>query len=309
VYNATYDAHAGINTTANLQALLNSTDIYSRFNTTYASFAYNMTTVAVNITNDTYGKFWYNMTASGGITLGVVAWDNSSTQSFIRTGFPLFVNVSNTLFVNDTSGNVGIGIANLTQKLTLAGNINFTATSPTIYTNNNPGLTISNQQSNIALTILRADGRGHVQLGNDASLYSLLDSYGPLEIRTNAYANSIAYFDVNGDVLLGGRGARTGTAKVAILNETGNVGIGTVTPATALHVLGNVSLNSTFYLSTGGLVGIGTSAPTKKLDVSNGSSAVTFDPTPQAGPIINTTGGSGNLTITSAGGSVIITLG
>jgi hypothetical protein len=55
-----------------------------------------------------------------------------------------------------------------------------------------------------------------------------------------------------------------------------------------------------------GNLSIGTVTPTKTFEVSDGSKAITFDPTVTS-PTMNTT--SGNVTITSAGGSVIIRLG
>ncbi len=53
-------------------------------------------------------------------------WTNSSSQVFLREGYPLYVNVSNTLFVNGTSGNIGIGASAPQQKLNVIGNINAT---------------------------------------------------------------------------------------------------------------------------------------------------------------------------------------
>ncbi|MCK5333270.1 MAG: hypothetical protein KAJ24_02065, partial [Candidatus Aenigmarchaeota archaeon] len=48
-------------------------------------------------------------------------WDNSSTQTFIREGYPLFVNTSNTLFVNGTSERVGVGTSDPQKTLHVAG--------------------------------------------------------------------------------------------------------------------------------------------------------------------------------------------
>jgi len=56
-----------------------------------------------------------------------------------------------------------------------------------------------------------------------------------------------------------------------------------------------------------GNVGIGTTDPSEKLEVSDGSKGLTIDPT-AASPTINTTANT-NVTITSSGGSVIIRLG
>ncbi|MBU5678763.1 MAG: tail fiber domain-containing protein [Candidatus Aenigmarchaeota archaeon] len=52
-----------------------------------------------------------------------IPWDNSTTQIFVREGYPTYVNVSNALFVNGTSGNVGIGTYSPTQKLHINGSL------------------------------------------------------------------------------------------------------------------------------------------------------------------------------------------
>ncbi|MCR6624681.1 MAG: hypothetical protein NDF58_08925, partial [archaeon YNP-LCB-024-027] len=50
-------------------------------------------------------------------------WDNSTTQIFVRAGYPTYINASNTLFINGTSGNVGIGTTTPSEKLEVQGRI------------------------------------------------------------------------------------------------------------------------------------------------------------------------------------------
>jgi len=66
-------------------------------------------------------------TSWGGVTAGTGQWDNSSSQVFIRSGYPATLNVSNNLFVNAT--NIGVGTSNPSHKLSVAGSLNITATS------------------------------------------------------------------------------------------------------------------------------------------------------------------------------------
>ena len=64
---------------------------------------------------------------------------------------------------------------------------------------------------------------------------------------------------------------------------------------------------NTILKNSGDNVGIGTSTPAKKLTINGTVNAITFDPSASPAPVMNTT--SGNITISSNGGSVIIRLG
>ncbi|MEO0202981.1 MAG: hypothetical protein ABIL37_04580 [candidate division WOR-3 bacterium] len=62
-------------------------------------------------------------------------WSNNSIWIFIRDGYPLNVNISNILFVNATTGNVGIGIDNPQAKLDVAGALRLQPSSEPIGAN------------------------------------------------------------------------------------------------------------------------------------------------------------------------------
>lgn len=68
---------------------------------------------ALCIGNDCIGSF--------GMLSG--PWTNTTTFIYIREGYPLNVNISNILFINYTSGNVGIGTFNPPYKLYVSGDV------------------------------------------------------------------------------------------------------------------------------------------------------------------------------------------
>ncbi|MEM4589607.1 MAG: hypothetical protein QXL73_06405, partial [Thermoplasmata archaeon] len=57
-------------------------------------------------------------------------WDNTTIWTFIREGYPLNVNISNILFVNATTGNVGIGTDIPTEKLEIQGRVLVASSNP-----------------------------------------------------------------------------------------------------------------------------------------------------------------------------------
>ena len=97
------------------------------------------------------------------------------------------------------------------------------------------------------------------------------------------------------------------------IDQDGNVGIGTTSPNSKLTVIGGANITGGLNVTTGdvllgitsGNVGIGLTNPGQKLHISG---SVNVSATLNA-PVINTTLSTQNLTLTSAGGSVIIRLG
>ena len=94
---------------------------------------------------------------------------------------------------------------------------------------------------------------------NSRYITNLANPLATTDAATKAYVDSVTG---------GGTAAWSVTSNVVHLNTTTNrVSIGGTTSAYKLDVSGNVSLNSTLFVTTGGLVGIGTSAPSSKFEV------------------------------------------
>ena len=131
-----------------------------------------------------------------------------------------------------TSGSVGIGTTSPTHTLNILGTTNITG--------------LSYFGANLSM--------GGFQINNLGTPTQTTDA------ATKAYVDSVT----------GGGGSTTWSlaSNVVYLNDTTDrVSIGGTTSAYKLDVLGNVSLNSTLFVTTGGLVGIGTSSPSNKLDI------------------------------------------
>src|SRR3989344_4743166 len=200
------------------------------------------------------------------------------------------------------SGNVGIGTTTPSNKLDVRGDIN---ASGMIYYNNGTAVTSSGGNvsgggtagyipqwtgtSTLNNSPIYTSG-GKVGIGTGISPPSTLSI-----LAENTIGTGLALY--TSDYLLGESGAALGMFFGASTGETYSV-----INAYTLAGLGNLIFNS-----VGGNVGIGTTSPISALHVNGTAGGFTVD---VAGtmPTLNTTMGK-NITITSSGGSVIIQLG
>ncbi|HIH62710.1 MAG TPA: hypothetical protein HA283_00280 [Nanoarchaeota archaeon] len=183
---------------------------------------------------------------------------------------PLYItdNNFNPLFIVNGSGNVGIGT-------TSPGNL-LTVGEPAS-AKNNVNATLKIQGMSVS------DGGG-----------GYYGSYGgALLSATNEFTTGARMYLITNALGLN-KFAIIRSADVATTPTLGTNGV--ITSGTADFVMDNT-----------GNVGIGTTAPTKKFEVNGTAGAFNVNPDNAGGPLLNTT--SGNVTITSAGGSVIIRLG
>ena len=201
---------------------LNST-LYSNF-VQYSGASQNVSIGNYNLTAN-YGSFSYlGLLTNPVLTIFV---NNIYAENITSTGTDNF-NITNTYFnitnstnslfyVNATTGDVGIGTTSPNQLLSVVGNA-----GPT--TGNN--IEIQNlNSSGYASYTFGADNPNYAQIIFGGSNFAGLGGPNSLDIYQNSTA-PIAFF-TNG-----------GTARMFINGSTGDVGIGTTTPAVALDVHG-----------------------------------------------------------------------
>ena len=214
------------------------------------------------------------------------------------------------IYVNDTNGNVGIGTNTPQAKLWVEGNdivlnTENSAQAKTLYFRYSDGATIQSDSylafgtSGSPTERMRIDSAGNVGIGTTAPT-ALLTVNGAYGSNGQLYVNGSThgYVVVNGIAAneAGFRIDSAGTAKwwvyrppnshdlrfydgsgtpgdrVTIQNTTGNVGIGTTSPAYKLSVVGTGAASNIFYVDDGGY---------KAIDVAAGST--TFLPYPTTG--------------------------
>ncbi|MBI3035802.1 collagen-like protein [Candidatus Woesearchaeota archaeon] len=152
-------------------------------------------------------------------------WTNTTTQVLLAAGFPNFVNISDTLFVNGSNGKVGIGTTSPSQKLHVAGHINVTGTSGN-----------STFEGDVRIKG-RLYGGSPLQIGDGINITggNIIFPDGTTLATSSVIFQTIAnYSQVNV------------TGQVFLATTGGNVGIGTTSPSEKLTVIGNVSFSGNF---------------------------------------------------------------
>ncbi|MCF7798306.1 hypothetical protein K9M74_00215 [Candidatus Woesearchaeota archaeon] len=227
------------------------------------------------------------------------------------------------------AGNVGIGTVSPDQLLDIeGGNI--------LIDNNQYYMAENTIGTNVAIAFIDSSnvtGLGGVFSGAETSIRSAggeairIDTSGNVGIGTSSPDEKLSIFGNSGGTYLEIHDQRSTVGDLAGIKlgtmpsgqttnmktmiahiETGNYGIGDLVFALNPSVSDSeVTISDeVMRIKNSGDVGIGTTSPSKTLEVSDGTKGITFDPDP-TDPVINTT--SGDIVITSAGGDVIIQLG
>jgi cytoskeletal protein CcmA (bactofilin family) len=209
-----------------------------------------------------------SINATGSINAGSVSYTSLNAGSLsAATNVSVGVTTTPTLFVNTTSGNVGINTGTPTQKLEVIGSArisqNLSAavlSAPSIFAGNlsvSSNVIINNSLSvvgnvNIRNGVLVIPNSGNVGIGS-ATPSVKLDVIG--DTKVSGYLSAANMF-TTGNVSIASnmiaRGNLTvGTNPTLFVNTTsGNVGIGIASPITTLDVAGNARITGTISVTT-----------------------------------------------------------
>ena len=239
-----------------------------------------------------------NAEVAGTLFLGASNHGNlgsDATQLFARGNNIAFQNAagSTTYAYINSSGNVGIGTASPTAKLDVIGNANFGAAILT-------GSGVSTGDVQLELGANRSgNGLAYVDLHSAAG--------GDFQTRIIRYAGANGGMDIiqtgTGGMVITNEGSadtafKTNALERMRITNAGNVGIGTASPSTKLHVAGALTLDTALSVANGG-TGLTSTPANGALDIGNGTGFTRSTLT--AGSGVSITNGAGTVTISATG--------
>ncbi len=163
-----------------------------------------------------------------------------------------------------------------TGNLNIDGNITFDNAPLHFESNGNSLLFINQSDGNVGIGTINPTNKIHVVTAGNPARFESTSGNGRIEIDSPSTKNAGVQFFENNTLRWGIFNQGTDDslkfqnkdfATRLVVEQDGNVGIGTTAPQYKLEIVGNVSLNNTLFVTTGGNVGIGTSSPVTQLHV------------------------------------------
>ena len=216
---------------------------------TFADLTVSATTATLNLSGSNTGASLINFGDSDDGNVGRIYYDHTSNFMQFKT------NDSEKMRINN-SGNVGIGTASPSNKLDIIGNVLVQGTQ---------GFNATNETANLYLgdtnSVIRAeyDVGTHIMTNNQQRL-TVRGSTGNVGIGTTSPVYKLQVEDAAADIFYGATNATSGSmfrlrsnnkaTTIFDINANGNVGIGTASPDSILHVESNGSTSANFILES-----------------------------------------------------------